>query len=548
MAAFLRLGLLSLALVYGCDGVIGSEGGPGSNDPLTGPGPGSEAGVTGAQLMHRLNRTEYRNTVRDLLGTQLDPAANFPADDVSLGFDNIAQVLTVSPLQFELYEQAAQELAEEALSTAIRDAVVFCDPNEPLCLNDIFQELASRAWRRPATDEEVARLQDLVAIALNEGDDLEQGLELGIRGVLLSPHFIYRPELDDDPSSTQSRLLNDYELASRLSYFLWSSMPDEELFDAAANGRLQDADGLGAEVERMLGDAKANALVDNFAGQWLRIRSLDEHVPDYATFPQWDEELREAMGQEAKLFFGEFLSGRAPMSEFLLSDFTFANERLADHYALPTGLGAELQKVSLDETDPRFGLLTLGSVLTVTSTPIRTSPVKRGVWILEQLLCSEPPPPPPGVEGLPEGDMSSGSLRAELERHRADPACASCHNLMDPLGLGLEHYDAIGTYRTEDRGVPVDASGQLIDGQAFSDGREMAALIQDDERFDRCVVEKMFTYALGRPVATTEEPFVEAIAAVYAQSGSQLPELIKLIVASEPFRTRRGTGTTEAIQ
>jgi hypothetical protein len=236
------------------------------------------------------------------------------------------------------------------------------------------------------------------------------------------------------------------------------------------------------------------------------------------------------------------------MDEFLLSDFTFANARLAEHYALPGGLDNELRKVSLGPEDPRFGLLTLGSVLTVTSTPIRTSPVKRGVWILEQLLCSEPPPPPPGVEGLLEGDMSSGSLRAQLERHREDPACASCHNLMDPLGLGLEHYDAIGAFRTEDRGVPVDASGQLIDGQAFVDGREMAALIQQDERHDRCVVEKVFTYALGRPVAATEEPFVEAIATAYAQSGSQLPELIKLIVTSEPFRTRRGTGTTEASQ
>ncbi|MGB8328733.1 MAG: DUF1592 domain-containing protein, partial [Polyangiales bacterium] len=428
------------------------------------------------------------------------------------------------------------------------DTIVFCDPNDPSCLNEILRELASRAWRRPVTDVEVARLQGLLDVALDEGDELEQGLELAIRGVLLSPHFIYRPELDDDPSSTQPRLLNDYELASRLSYFLWSSMPDDELFDAAANGSLRDAAGLRAEVDRMLNDAKANALVDNFAGQWLRIRSLDDHVPDYATFPNWDEELRQAMGQEARLFFGEFLSGRAPMSEFLLTDFTFANDRLADHYQLPSGLGSELQRVSLDETDPRFGLLTLGSVLTVTSTPIRTSPVKRGVWILEQLLCSEPPPPPPGVEGLPEGDMSSGSLRAQLERHRTDPTCASCHNLMDPLGLGLENYDAIGAYRTEDRGVPIDASGQLIDGQAFVDGREMAALIQQDERYDRCVVEKVFTYALGRPVASTERPFVDGIAAAYAQNGSQLPELIKLIVTSEPFRTRRGTGSTEVAE
>jgi len=229
------------------------------------------------------------------------------------------------------------------------------------------------------------------------------------------------------------------------------------------------------------------------------------------------------------------------MDEFLLTDFTFLNDRLAAHYGLPFDLGSQLQRVDLEETDPRFGFLTLGSLLTVTSTPIRTSPVKRGVWILEQLLCSEPPPPPPGVEGLPEDDMSSGSLRDQLERHRADPTCASCHNLMDPLGLGLEHYDAIGAYRTEDGGFPIDASGQLIGGESFTDAREMAALIQQDQRFDLCVVEKMFTYALGRPAATTEHPFIEAIAQAFAQSDSELPELIKLIVTSEPFRTRRGT-------
>jgi hypothetical protein len=186
--------------------------------------------------------------------------------------------------------------------------------------------------------------------------------------------------------------------------------------------------------------------------------------------------------------------------------------------------------------------LTLGSLLTVTSTPIRTSPVKRGVWILEQLLCSEPPPPPPGVEGLPDEGLSSGSLRDRLELHRADPTCASCHNLMDPLGLGLEHYDAIGAYRTEDDGVPVDASGELVGGEAFTNAREMAALIREDERYDLCVVEKLFTYALGRPIADTEHPFIESIAEAYAQNGSSLPELIKLIVTSEPFKTRLGAG------
>ena len=385
--AWLRV--LPLVVLLGCDGVIGSSEG---RDPFAGPG-GGEVGAVGADVMHRLNQTEYRNTTRDLLGTQLDPAANFPADDVSFGFDNIAQVLSVSPLLFELYEQAAQELAAEVLNTGIRDSVVFCDPSSASCRSDVFGELASRAWRRPASQEEVARLQTLFDVALDEGDGVEEGLELAIRGILLSPHFIYRPELDDDPLSAQPQPLNDYELASRLSYFLWSSMPDQTLFDAAANGSLRGEAELRTQVDRMLSDPKAQALVDNFAGQWLRIRSLEDHVPDYASFPEWDGALRDAMGQEAKLFFGEFLRGNASMDELLLTDFTFLNDRLAEHYGLPFDVGSQLERVDLDASDPRFGLLTLGSLLTVTSTPIRTSPVKRGVWILEQLLCSEPPPP-----------------------------------------------------------------------------------------------------------------------------------------------------------
>ena len=487
VSAWLRL--LPLAVLLGCNGVIGSSE---AGDPFAGPG-GAEAGAVAAQVMHRLNQTEYRNTTRDLLGTSLDLAASFPADDVSFGFDNIAQVLTVSPLHFELYDQAAQALADEVLNTSIRDTIVFCDATDASCRTDVLRELASRAWRRPANDEEVARLQGLVEVALGEGEGVEQGLRLAIQGIVLSPHFIYRPELDDDPLSGEPRALNDYELASRMSYFLWSSMPDEALFEAAAAGALQNESGLRAQVDRMLSDPKAQALVDNFAGQWLRTRSLEDHVPDYASFPQWDGALRDAMREETKLFFAEFLSGNASMDGFLLSDFTFLNQRLAEHYGLALDLGAELERVTLDTNDSRFGLLTLGSLLTVTSTPIRTSPVKRGVWILEQLLCSEPPPPPPGVEGLPDGDMSSGTLRDRLELHRADPACASCHNLMDPLGLGLEHYDAIGRYRTEDDGFAVDASGQLIDGETFTNAREMAALIQDDARFDHCVVEKLFT-------------------------------------------------------
>ena len=491
--------------------------------------------------MPRLNRTEYANTTRDLLGTQLDVAQNFPADDVSLGFDNIAQVLSVSPLQFELYEQAAQELAAEALEPGnpARAQIVSCDPTDRSCRGDIFAQFASRAWRRPATTEEVGQLQALVDVVLGEGEGAEAGLELALRGILLSPHFIYRPELMDNPDSSRAKPLDDYALASRLSYFLWSSMPDDMLSSAAADGRLQTDEGLRSEIARMLADPKANALVENFAGQWLRIRGLADHEPDYATFPDWDEALRDAMQQEAKLFFNEFLSGNVGMDELLTANFTFLNQRLASHYDMSFDGGDTLELVNLSNSE-RAGLLTLGSLLTVTSMPTRTSPVKRGVWVLEQLLCSAPPPPPPGVEGQIGEGNGGGTLREQLERHREDPSCASCHAAMDPIGLGLENYDGVGGYRTEDQGLPIDASGQIGDGPVFGGAAEMAGILQADERLDSCVIEKLFTYALGRPVAASEEDFIGSIAEDFAQSGHSLPELIKLIVLSEPFRTRRG--------
>jgi hypothetical protein len=536
---------LLLSFLLGCDGVIG-QGGVGDPDGPRFDGPGSGGGPEGvgsvaANVMHRLNKTEYRNTVRDLLGTSLDPAETFPADDVSLGFDNIAQVLTVSPLQFELYEQAAEALTEDVLTTGLRSNVIPCNASESVCRDDVIRAFAARAWRRPITDQEVVRLEQLYEVAINEGDSVDDGLSLMLKGILLSPHFIYRPELSDNLNASQPLPLDDFEVASRLSYFLWSSMPDDALFEAAATGKLRDTAGIRAEVDRMLQDPKAEALVDNFAGQWLRIRAIDEHTPDYATFPEWDESLRSAMRAEAESFFRDFLRGDVPMSELLVSDFAYLNDRLAQHYGLPFDLGSELERVSVATDDSRSGLLTLGSLLTVTSTPTRTSPVKRGVWILEQLLCSEPPPPPPGVEGLPEDEMNGGTLRDQLERHRADPACASCHNLMDPLGLGLEQYDAIGRFRTEESGLPIDASGSLVGGETFDDAAGMASLVQTDPRFDSCVVEQLFTYALGRPPAGEETPFVEGIAAQYAEDGASLPELIKLIATSEPFRTRRGT-------
>jgi hypothetical protein len=666
-------GSFSGLVVAGCSGQHG-DGAGGELAPKT-------EGVAYAP-MHRLNRTEYRNTIRDLLGSSLDPAADFPADDVSYGYDNIAAVLTVSPLQVELYEAAAEELAKEALfvpvtatlshheaealtgsvgaasggawllwsngnvgptldleageykitarvwaaqagdenakaaissgnstlaefdvtgdvnapqlitttSTLsggsqqiavsflndlydpqnnldrnlfvdwievegplgskgvnpIREKIVFCDPLESSCRRDIVSKFGRRAFRRPLDSNELEGLEKLMAIPssdsnLDEAQKAEASLELGLRALLLSPHFIYRPELDSDPASDEIHPLNGFEMASRLSYFIWSSMPDDALLDAAEKGELDDEEGIRKQVTRMLADPKADALTKNFAGQWLLVRALDDHTPDYNVFPDYDDTLRDAFKKELELFFGEFLSGKVGLNNMLNANFTYANKRLAEHYGLSPMDSEDFQRVDLSDREERMGLLTTGALLTVTSYPTRTSPVKRGVFVLEHLLCDGPPPPPPGVEGLEDVKMPASTLRERLEQHRENPACATCHNIMDPIGFGLENYDGIGAHRTEDVGdYPIDSSGVYSDGTAFVGAAEMTGLVQNDERFSACIVEQLYTFALGRGVVASEKLSAEKIGEELAGKNYSMPELIQLIATSYPFRHRRG--------
>jgi hypothetical protein len=387
-------------------------------------------------------------------------------------------------------------------------------------------------------DTEIDPLLALVDLATAEGEDIDEGLKLAIRGVLTSPHFIFRVEIDTDPASPVPHKLNDFEIASRLSYFVWSSMPDDELFDAAKAGLLQDETEVAAQVERMLADEKSRALVDNFAGQWLYTRALSEATPNADEFPDFDEELRQAMRAEADLFFEEFLKGELAIDQLLEAEFTFLNDRLATHYGLPLPGSNEMTKVQLD-SDQRGGLLKQGGLLTLTSNPGRTSPVKRGKWILTQILCSEPPPPPPGVEAFEEQELEGASIREKLAAHRTDPLCASCHNLMDPLGLAMENYDAIGAWRTEDNGFDVDASGVLPNGTEFEGATEMAGLISKDPRFAKCAARKVFTYALGAGEGL-DKHYLEQVTEKFAAGGGKLNELIALVATSEPFLYRRG--------
>jgi hypothetical protein len=317
-------------------------------------------------------------------------------------------------------------------------------------------------------------------------------------------------------------------------------MPDEALFAAAAEGRLRDPAEIKAQVARMLNDPKAEALVDNFAGQWLYIRALKDHSPDYMLYPTFDEKLREAMRDESILFFREFLTGDLGLHDMFKADFTYLNDRLAQHYQLPlVGSPVDLVRTPLTG-DQRLGLLTQGTMLTVTSYPTRTSPVKRGKWILTQLLCAAPDPPPPGVEGLLQEQMPTASLREQLEKHRDAPQCAGCHVTMDQLGFGLEQYDAIGAYRTEDKGIPVDDTGKLPTGETFEGALEMQSILHEDPRFGQCVTQHLMTYALGRGMEPPDDIFLQHISGEFAKGGYKLKTLIELIATSEPFRLRRG--------
>ncbi len=498
-----------LALVAACD--VGTVSGP--RVPESDPG-----WVT----VHRLNNTEYNNTVRDLLGTALRPADAFPADDVSYGFDNIAAVLSVSSVQVELYQRAAIALAADALANAPQ-TVLQCepDPADPApCVREIAAGFGRRAWRRPLTEAEIASAVDIYQVAIDAGGAPHDGIQLMVERFLASPYFLFRFELEGEPGSRAVRPLGDHELASRLSYFLWSSMPDDELFAAADQGRLGQVDELDRQIRRMLADPKADAIVDNFAGQWLYLRGLAEHEADAELFPGFDEPLRQAMIAETTAFVRDFLRGDRPIDEMLTAESSALDDVLVAHDG---------------PLDRRRGLLGQASILTVTSYPNRTSPGRRGKWVLEQLLCSPPPPPPPGVEGLDEEGPFTGSIRERMEQHRADPTCRACHEAMDPIGFALEHFDATGAWRDMDGEYAIDATGSLPDGASFDGAIELGGVLAQDPRFTRCVTEKMLTYALGRGLDESDDDAVDGIHQRLLERGGRLADLLLLVATSDPF-------------
>jgi len=512
----------------------------------------------GRVTIRRLNRVEYDNTVRDLTGLDLRLSENFPSDDVGEGFDNIGDVLSLPPLLFEKCMDAAEQIATTAIRERPEDLpeshrrIVLAAPGSgktpEQAAREILTPFTSRAFRRPARPEEVEPLVRLVNLSMEKGDSFERGIQVAISAILVSPHFLFRVETDPEPDEpTKIRPLSDYELASRLSYFLWSSMPDEELLSLAERGVLHEEKVLEAQVQRMLQNSKAQSLVESFGGQWLNLRNLDEIIPDPAKFGPFDDVLRRDMVRETEMFFATVMREDRSILEFLTGDFTFINERLARHYGMNGVRGETLRKITLPD-GKRIGLLTHASILTLTSNPTRTSPVKRGKWIMENVLGTPPPDPPPNVPALEETQRAEPdlSLREQMILHRDNPVCASCHRQMDQLGFGLENFDATGRWREKDGKFPVEASGELPSGEKFSGPAELVQILaKRKHQFTETLVSKMLIYALGRGIRPYDQHAINWIVRRVEDGDYRLSAVITGIVMSRPFRMRRGDGGAE---
>jgi len=648
-------------------------------DAATPPNPGR---VTA----RRLNRNEYRNTIRDLLGVDFDTGATFPHDESGYGFDNIGDVLSLPPMLFEKYLDAAEDIAKRVVVTedpALRrirripaarfstqsDAVSTVEeetwgffregeittehelaasgryrvrmrtygdqagpeapkvalrvdgrevlvrgiratsekpetvdvevsmeagrhrfgvaylnnfnsdgdrnlyltgfefigpldappeeypevhrrllPRRPevggelAYAKDVLTGLVGRAYRRPPMPGEVEKLTGLVDTVMRDGGRFEEGIQFALQAVLVSPHFLFRWEMESEPvPEGGSRALNAYEIASRLSYFLWSSMPDDNLLALAKSGDLNRPEVRAREVVRMLNDPRSAALVQSFGGQWLQIRNLDQVEPDATIFPNWDAGLRDAMRRETELFLESVMREDRPIFDWVDADYTFLNARLAAHYGVPGVEGDAFRRVSLPSGSGRGGVLTMGSVLTITSVPTRTAPVLRGKWILEQILGTPPPPPPPNVPPIEEGAEAAknATLRQRLELHRSKPECMTCHQKMDPLGFALENFDGIGKWRTSDGPNPIDNSAELPGGRKFVGADGLKKVIREHRDYPRAVATKLLTYALGRGIEASDRRAVQGIVEGMAKNDFKFSSLLLGIIESEPFLKRQ---------
>jgi hypothetical protein len=422
-----------------------------------------------------------------------------------------------------------------------------CQETTPRCARTILTSLLERAYRRPVTEAEVAAKLALVTLAQREGDTFQEGIRLALQAILASPNFLFRIEADPKPQAggrgadDTTHPVSDIELASRLSYFLWASMPDPELMKLATSGSLGRPPVLEAQVRRMLADPKAHNLVDNWAAQWLQLRNLGRTKPDPTRFPKVDDELLDAMRTETNLFIEAIIKEDRSLLDVIDAPFTFLNGPLARHYGITGVDGEEFRRVTLDG-EQRGGVLTQAAILTVSSYPTRTSIPVRGKWVMENLLGTPPPPPPDNVPSLNESNVGTEvSLRQRLEQHRRDPSCSPCHNVMDPIGFGLENYDAVGAWRTMDGKFPIESSGTLPDGRTFAGSKALKAILKgQSDQFVRNVTEKLLTYSLGRGLERFDGPTVDAISRRVAADNYRFSSLVLEVVKSTPFRMKTG--------
>jgi hypothetical protein len=560
----------------------------------------------GYVMSRRLNRFEYENTLRDLLGIDLRVAHILPADGAGgEGFDNNGNALFLSAIQAEKYLYVA-DLAMETLlpprrfggifrgraNADARDRLLTAKPRRGVAPRDaaaqVLRDFLPRAWRRPVDDAEVDRLLTLFDRADERGDRYEDALKLPLKAALVSPHFLFlaepepAPEASSGPASAGQALadgligfveagvnsgilnagfraayadrarasgvypLGDYPLAARLAYFLWGSMPDEELFALAAAGQLNNDEELRRQVGRMLRDPRAAAFGELFATQWLGITQLGETTrPDAERFPEFDDALLASMRAEAATFFHRVVAEDRPLLELIDADYTFVDQRLAAHYGITGVEGPGMQRVQLADAS-RGGVLGMAAILTATSHPLRTSPVLRGTWVLEKILGDHVPPPPPNVGVLPEDDTPQDglTLRDRLEAHRKNPDCASCHARIDPIGFGLENFDPIGRWRAEQHGLPIDTQGTLPSGETFNGPRELKAILMN-RRDDivRNLSRKMLGYALGRSLTQFDTCVVDHCMERLQGEGYRASVLMTEIVLSYPFRHRFASGS-----
>ena len=498
----------------------------------------------GHEPIRRLTRTEYKNTVRDFLGVDFKGADDFPGDDTGA----MADALSLPPVLLERYLAAAEQISSQAIANDRDRRIFFVRPGEDVSREEaaraVVENLMSRAYRRPVVELELERVLRLVVDRAHEqGRSFQESIQQALQVILASPHFLFKVEIDPSPNNPDAvRLINEYELATRMSYFLWSSMPDDELLEHARQETLRK--NVSAQVARMLEDPRARALVQDFVGHsWLQLPKLQAVTPDRQRFPEFDDELRLSMRTETELFATAIMRENRSVLELIDADFTFADARLARHYGIAGVDGSEFQRVSLEGTH-RGGVLTQASVLTLTSNPTRTSAVKRGKWIMENILGTPPPAPPPGVSELVEDDKSAGvgSLRKRLELHREDPRCAVCHTQMDSLGFALENFDGIGRWRDREGELPIDASGVLPDGHSFEGPGQLKAVLSTHRKseFVTCFIEKLLTYALGRGLEYYDQCAVDKLTNTLSNQEYKFVGLITGIIESDPFQKRRG--------